>query len=221
MPDVVRIGIDKVAPQPAARRQLELGIASMLNGVSKVTGLKMMAGFYEDDVWPNAMATMYGTRAGFDGEMLIGWSLVSRILEEPNSSFYLAAILAHESGHIVQLRHNMCESLLCQTLVRIELHADFIAGTILQRAGVPISGNAEKLLVGNWRSLGDTKYGNFNHHGTPEQRLLCLIRGFESAADKSADFITLARNAALSIDGLGVCREETDFGAPASSDGRD
>jgi hypothetical protein len=214
-PDVERIGIDRVAPKPNERRQLELGIGSMLNAVNRVTALKMSASFYEDDVWPNAMATI-AVRTGFDGELLIGWSLVSRILEEPNSSFYLAAILAHESGHIVQLRNNMCASLMCQTVVRLELHADFIAGAILRRAGVPISESAEKLLASNWRKLGDTEYGNFNHHGTPEQRLLCLTQGFQSAAEKSAEFITLARNAARSIDSLGVCRDATDSGVLGS-----
>ena len=207
-PKTVRIGVEKVAPIPAIRHQLELGISSILNAVGMVTNLKISASFYEDDVWPNAMAS-YRTNQGFDGEILIGWSLVSRVLDEPDGSFYLAAILAHESSHIVQLKHDMCAALLCDTLARIELHADFLAGAILRRAGVPIPQGAEKLIVSNWRKLGDTEYGNFNHHGTPEQRLACLTEGFRSAAMKSVSLVALASNAALSIDRLGVCGQQS------------
>jgi predicted metalloprotease len=134
--------------------------------------------------------------------VLVGWSFAKRIIKMQGGAYFLVGVIAHECAHILQLQMSLCESLLCSgRVVKVELHADFLAGVILSKSKASLSTLDESVLVDQWRNIGDTEYGDFNHHGTAEQRLASFRQGYTAGA--GADSISdLAQLSAIALQKL-------------------
>ena len=161
------IRLDQIEPNSKARHDLEVGIASILDTINRLTALRVSLEFYKDGVWQNAMATVQDTPRDSDGRVLVGWSFVKRIIKMQGGAYFLVGVIAHECAHILQLQMSLCESLLCSgRVIKVELHADFLAGAILSKSKATLPTLDESILVDQWRNIGDTDYGDYNHHGT-------------------------------------------------------
>ena len=90
----------------------------------------------------------------------------------PHKKRQLAAVLAHEYGHLLQYKARFNEA----WGIKFELTADFMAGWYLGRihnlTKADIDQTAELFL-----QLGDTSFTDPSHHGTPWQRSKIFSRG--------------------------------------------
>ena len=116
--------------------------------------------------------------------MLFGSALLFELMAVPeNPDAGVAAVCAHEFGHIVQLKRGLVPALNAgqTTVKRCELNADFMAGYFaglrkLQRPEFPAAA-----FAATQERLGDYQFGNPYHHGTPQERAAAIVRGFEVA----------------------------------------
>jgi hypothetical protein len=197
--------LDVVVPDPTLRHKVEIAVGNIIESIRLATSYQMTVEFYEDDNWANASMSLAKVPIGVDGRLLIGWTLAHRIINSSENPFYLAAILAHESAHVVQLRTGLCKPLIDRgRVVRVELHADYLAGVILERSKIALPVAAAHALVEAWEKLGDAEYTNINHHGTRDERLAALSAGFTDGAIRE-DFHSLTQTGAQAIRKLRLC----------------
>ncbi|MEM8778260.1 MAG: neutral zinc metallopeptidase [Cyanobacteria bacterium P01_G01_bin.49] len=94
-----------------------------------------------------------------------------------DSAGYFA--LAHEYGHSVQRHLGMLKKEI--PLVVLELHADCLAGAFFaatNHVGILESGDLEEGVTMAMMT-GDYNYEHSSHHGTPKQRAIAFLTGFD------------------------------------------
>ena len=158
--------------------------------------MKVDPGFQYVDA-RNAFAVSDSFVAGFKGTVLIGVELVRELLEPDDGGISVAGVLAHECAHIFQFFSGYAQSLRGQTPVRVELHADVLAGYYLATK-VGSAGGRLAVMQRELIKHGTYNPQNPNYHGTPGQRNAALDEGytlarngvtFEDAAKEAADFV--------------------------------
>ena len=167
-------------PQPDDAFALDLYLGKCSISASYWFGVHPAFGYYDDSDGPNAFATPVRLFGGGkdEGTVLFGNKFLHQQLGRGmESATALAVIVAHEFAHIYQYGHS-CES-ACPSR---ELEADFLAGWMLARhakdqSDFKISADpAEAAAV--MFSYGDYLFNAPGSHGTPEQRLRAVRRGF-------------------------------------------
>ncbi len=140
--------------------------------------------YYDDQRSPNAYATSAVRLARTDGTILFGTELLRRFrgeLEYPEVA--VAAVCAHEFGHILQFKHALYQKLTAgqPTVKRGELQADYFAGYFagLRKLARP-SYPAAVVAVAMYK-LGDSNKTGKDHHGTTKERGAAVVRGFEAS----------------------------------------
>jgi predicted metalloprotease len=96
----------------------------------------------------------------------------------------VAAVCAHEFGHIVQYRHDLIDKVQAgqPTVKRTELQADYFAGYFAGRRKLERSTFPTSVVALTIHRLGDTEFSNPGHHGTPQERGWAVTQGFEAAS---------------------------------------
>ena len=135
--------------------------------------------FFNDVDAPNAFATTAPIAGPSpDGSVCFGVRLLHA---EANTQWWgaaIAGIAAHEWGHIKQLQRIRIDGANWGWVAKRELQADYLAGWYLrvkQMAGTPV------VLDGLGQSLfnkGGYDFNNPDWHGTPQQRVGAMTRGF-------------------------------------------
>jgi hypothetical protein len=116
------------------------------------------------------------------------------MLQQPeHPDAHIAAICAHEFGHICQYKQNTIPRLKAgyPTSKRVELHADYLAGAFaglrkLQRASFP----AAVVALAQY-NVGDHQTSNPDHHGTPDERGQAVVEGFKAIYERREPFRTV------------------------------
>ena len=165
-------------------RDLDYAIAQTLSMLTDTWNVLPGFAWFEETGPPNAFASPARWLSRADGSVIFGRNLLARLLnarEQPDVG--IAAVVAHEYGHITQYKHNLKPALLAgqNTVKRLELHADFLAGFFagmrkLQRPGFPAA-----VFATTQYSAGDYRPDRISHHGTPEERAAAIVKGFETA----------------------------------------
>lgn len=125
---------------------------------------------YDDSDGLNAMAIPDKS------QILLGSRLIRyHLLKAGRGLRSLQAVLAHEYAHLAQERFPNSLSFAYR-----ELHADLLAGYYLSRNGL-VDSSCFWIYANATYEIGDYHFGSFNHHGTPEERLTCLLAGFRLA----------------------------------------
>ncbi len=159
--------------------------------LSALFGQRPGFGFIDDWDSPNAYATADTLVPGTWGTVLYGSTLFRQTLAAyDDGGMAVMCILAHEFGHIAQYAYGLEQRLLWGqgTVRRVELHADFLAGYYLARR------KAEQPELVLWAAgdmlfrIGDYAFNDWNHHGTPEQRVAAAEAGFRLGADQAPAF---------------------------------
>lgn len=117
-----------------------------------------------------------------DGTVLLGRDLLFELLaelEHPDAA--VAAICAHEFGHIVQFKNRLVLHRNQPTVKRTELHADFLAGYYAGIRKLSKPDFPAAVFATTQEKVGDYAFTNRNHHGRPEERAAAIVRGFEVA----------------------------------------
>ncbi|API53048.1 hypothetical protein BMW22_16765 [Rhizobium leguminosarum] len=132
--------------------------------------------------------------AGTWGTVLFGRPLFRKEMEvQDKTGLTVIAIIAHEFAHIHQYALNLDKELLegQPTVKRLELHADILAGFFLgaRKREAPSLSMYSAGEVFN--RIGDSKFTDRNHHGTPLERVSASQFGFDRGrtGDYSLDTI--------------------------------
>jgi hypothetical protein len=162
-------------------------LAMMLASISKTFHVLPGFGYYDDSNVHNAYANPEDRLNQSDGTVLFGLGLLSEKLQATPSGVQVAAVCAHEFGHIVQFKHNIQPRLGngVPTVKPIELHADFLAGyfaACYQEANPRF--HAEQFAMSQYNG-GDTATWDSSHHGTSKERGNAVSTGFESRKRKN------------------------------------
>lgn len=131
---------------------------------------------FDDASSPNAFASAATTDPSRAGTVALGLVLLEQeMFAADRGEPAVAAVLAHEWSHILQLR----EGCVLSGKQR-ELHADFLAGYYLGWRHGP-SPHSIAAVMSALRDKGDYSFGSATHHGTPDERVRALIAGFAHA----------------------------------------
>jgi hypothetical protein len=137
---------------------------------------------YIEDPSPNAFAVPTSLIPGTQGTVYIGINLItSEFNNSPFGGVAVAGISAHESGHILQFQTGYAATLAGPTAQLMELHADFLAGYYLGRSQAH-SKEHVGIFAQSLFSRGDYDYNGQTHHGTPDQRVRAMNKGYDIGA---------------------------------------
>jgi hypothetical protein len=164
-------------------RDFDVALAHTLAMISDEFSVLPGFAYYDDYEGPNALATPAARRQRADGTVLFGQRLLKQLLatrESPDVA--VAAVCAHEFGHILQYKHHLDERVGegQPTVKRVELQADYFAGFFAgirkrEREDFP----AAVFAVTQFES-GDDRVNHPQHHGTKEERGAAISQGFEA-----------------------------------------
>lgn len=178
--------------QSSGDRQFDYALAHTLSRISDKLGVLPGFAYYEDGGEENAYASPYARLNNSDGTVLYGLNFLRRALRaRENPDVGVAAVCAHEFGHILQYKRKLEPVLLNNqpTVKRLELHADFLSGYFAgarkrEKPDYPAAIYAVKA-----HEIGDTAFTDRNHHGTPDERADAVVQGFKAAYEshKSLD----------------------------------
>lgn len=183
-------GSEPVIPK-SGDAMFDRALAQTLAKISGIFGVIPGFGYYDDYDGLNAYASPAVRMAKSDGTVLFGIGLLKQLrskLEAPEIG--VAAVCAHEFGHIVQFKRGLRQPLLAgqSTVKRLELHADFLAGVFAgirkrERPEFP----AAIVAMTQW-SVGDHQTQSPQHHGTPKERGDAVAEGFSAIKDGNLTF---------------------------------
>jgi hypothetical protein len=174
-------------------KNLDLALAHSLAYLSDSFSVLPGFAFLDDVSGPNAYASLSNALGRADGSVMLGIRLLNKLLQEPEApDAQIAAVCAHEFGHICQFKHNVISILEkgYRTAKRVELHADYLAGAFaglrrLQKSDFP----AAVVALAQF-NVGDHQKDHPDHHGTPEERGQAVVQGYKATFERREDFIT-------------------------------
>jgi hypothetical protein len=157
--------------------------------ISRQYGFRPASFFYDDSGSRNAFAVPDVVDPRFpDGTVVCGLELISTELKRDGRGYAVPTILAHEFAHIMQFK--LIQGF--QGSSRAELHADYMAGWYLAREMASLITDPQSSLKAFFE-IGDYEFNSPDHHGTPEERLGALERGWSVGALSPYDAFTSGR----------------------------
>ena len=173
---------DEPIIQHSSNRDFDRALAYMLASISSVFGVLPGFGYYDDGNRHNAYANPARRLGRRDGTVLFGLGLLQDKLSEVPGGARVAAVCAHEFGHIVQFKYDLQARIRSgsSTVKPIELHADYLAGyyAARHREDVP-SFPAAEFAMSQYLG-GDPYVGEEDHHGTRRERGAAGEAGFKA-----------------------------------------
>jgi hypothetical protein len=181
----------------SGNKPFDRALAVTLSKLTALFGVLPGFGFYddsEDKPTGNAQASPSPRlRADGDGSVVFGRILFANLMNRPqNPELGVAAVCAHEFGHIAQYKRGADNLLIGpdRRVKRLELHADFLAGYFagkrkLEKPDLPAAVFAQSQFnVGG----EDSGFGAINFHGTKKERGDAVVAGFEAAYEDRLEF---------------------------------
>lgn len=165
-------------------KDFDYALAQILAKISDVLTILPGFAYYNDHDGENALATKASRLGRADGTVLFGQRLLRRLrMTRESPEVGVAAICAHEFGHILQYKKGLDTKVGAgqPTVKRIELQADYFAGYFagvrkIERPGFPAA-----VFALTQYNAGDNMINNPNHPGTPDERAAAIVKGFETA----------------------------------------
>lgn len=185
-------GVIESSGDPAVDRALGKALVRLAGLFGQRPGF----GFFDDYGMPNAYATYETTVPGTWGTVLYGMTLFRQLVEGyADEGMAVMMIAAHEFGHIAQYAAGADQQLQAgsYTVKPVELHADWLAGWYLgmrKRDRPDLSLNEAGSFLS---SMGDYMTFDYNHHGTPDERVAAAEAGYKHAEGGGTDFATAFR----------------------------
>jgi len=164
-------------------RDFDMALAHTLARISDEFMVLPGFAYYDDYDGANAFATPDARLHNADGTVLFGQRYLKQLLASRESpDVAVAAVCAHEFGHILQYKRKLDQRVLegQSTVKRAELQADFFAGYFAgirkrEREDFPAAVFAVTQFNG-----GDPGIDDPQHHGTNEERGAAVAKGFEA-----------------------------------------
>ncbi|MBI1818661.1 MAG: hypothetical protein HYR72_27065 [Deltaproteobacteria bacterium] len=186
------------ARSSTGNNRMDKALISELKHILQVMQISPGFRIIDDLGGPNAFAIDRTLVRGTKGTVLFGINLLSEELVAKAGGYAIAGIAAHECSHVFQYQSPFGARLTrgARTAKPMELHADFLAGFYLgQKRGsdLHIETFAKSLY-----DKGDWNFNDPGHHGTPDERVNAMKRGFALARDKKS-FSEAAENGAIYV----------------------
>lgn len=172
----------------SGNKDLDRALIAEVRKVDRIFQINPGYRFLRDGGRPNAYATSETQVSGTWGTIVFGLTLMSQELQTEYGGAAIAGIAGHEGAHIFQFQHNYAARLRGSTARPQELHADYLAGYYFaqtERTEHSLIVFAESLF-----SKGDYAFNSPDHHGTPEDRVSAMRRGY--AAGDNSDIFAVA-----------------------------
>jgi hypothetical protein len=193
-PKVLSFNIETdVIKNGSGNKPFDIALAHTLSKLSDIFGVLPGFAFFDDGNSFNAFASGSQRLGRGDGSVIFGMELFTFLMsqnEAPEAG--IAAVCAHEFGHIVQYKRGVVPRLVQDNgrVKRLELHADYLAGYFSglrkrERAEFPSA-----VFAATQYLFGDTNFGHAGHHGTKDERAQAVIEGFQAAYRDKKDFDT-------------------------------
>lgn len=165
-------------------RDFDLALAQTLAKMSRALDVSPGFAFYDDFDGHNAYATTRVRLNGADGTVLFGKGFLRELRAGKESpEVAVAAVCAHEFGHILQFKLNLSARVRngATSVKRTELQADFFSGYFagLRKKERPSYPAAVGALA--QYNVGDNNVRSPQHHGTRDERGAAFVRGFEAS----------------------------------------
>jgi hypothetical protein len=165
-------------------RDFDRALAHTLARISDLYQVLPGFAFFDDSDGLNAYATTQVRLQRADGTVIFGQGLLKRLMRTPEApDACIAAVCAHEFGHILQYKLGIADKLKAgqPTVKRVELNADFFAGYFAgvrkkERATFPAA-----VFAMTQYTFGDNMVNAPDHHGTRDERAQAVIAGFEAS----------------------------------------
>lgn len=161
----------------------DFALAHTLSAMSEL--MHVLPGFcyFDDSEAENAYATSRVKLNRGDGTVLFGRGMLRRLMrEKEHPDVNVAAVCAHEFGHILQYKRGLTQIVGAgqTTVKRVELQADYFAGYFagvrkLSRPQYPAAVYAVAM-----HRFGDHAIQSPKHHGRPDERAAAIVQGFEA-----------------------------------------
>lgn len=168
----------------SGNRRLDRSMIAELRKVNRIFEIRPGYAYIDDSDSPNAFAHSVAYRQNTRGSIYFGLNLIKSELGKPFGGAAVAGIAAHEGAHIFQFFSDFLGELQSGTTAReMELHADFLAGYFFAA-----SNRTKRSLDAFGSSLfekGDYDFNNEGHHGTPEERLEAMSKGYDTQSSRS------------------------------------
>lgn len=176
-------GDDKIIPK-SGDADFDAALALTLFKVSELFEVSPGFAYYDDSEGMNAYASPKVRMNGADGTVLFGTQLFRMLRSQnDNPDLAIAAVCAHEFGHIIQFKHDLFDKVRAgqPTVKRPELQADFFAGYFAgarkrQKPDFPAA-----VFAATQYRFGDDHVDDSGHHGTSDERASAVIAGFEAS----------------------------------------
>jgi hypothetical protein len=185
-------------------KTFDFALSKSLARMSDVFEVLPGFGFYDDHDDHNAYATPRVRLKNADGTVLFGKGLLRRLMSGHESpEVAVAAICAHEFGHILQFKRGLVRSLHSEEPIKQdELQADFFAGYFagirkLERPTFPAA-----VFALTQYNAGDNMINDPNHHGTKKERGDAIVRGFQAAFEEGQLLDEAVETSAAYVKGL-------------------
>lgn len=183
----------------------DYALAQTLAKISATFSVLPGFAYYEDVDAKNAYATSVARQNNADGTVLFGQRMLKELLKRTQSpDVGVAAVCAHEFGHIVQykLGLNKIVGVNDSNVRRLELQADFLAGYFAGVRKRERSDFPAEVFAETQHSFGDTLFGDSSHHGTPQERGNAIVEGFKSAFTSRVAFSEAVDRSTKYVNGL-------------------
>jgi hypothetical protein len=167
----------------SGNQQLDYWHYGEYNNLVQKFGVSPDIYFYDDGARPNAYFTPQISNGQFpDGQVAIGLNWIQKEFSNSptNSGVSIAIIMAHEFAHCVEHKYKVYAT----RNHRNELFADYLAGCYLHLKSMSIGEQYISEVANSFYSIGDYSFNDPGHHGTPEQRLSCLMAGYDFSKSK-------------------------------------
>jgi hypothetical protein len=176
-------------------REFDYALAQTLSGLTDAFDVLPGFAYYDDHAAENAYATTARRMGHADGTVLFGRHFLHTLLAQPaDADVAVAAICAHEFGHIAQFKYGLVDALLsgARTIKRAELHADFLAGYY---AGLRKRQRPNYPVVQFAAGLSNLKSGNAGAlaHGSARERASAIALGFQTSYRDRRSFAEAVR----------------------------
>jgi hypothetical protein len=171
-------------------RDFDFALAQTLSRITEIYGVLPGFSFFDDYDGPNAYATPAKRLQRADGTVLFGKRYFMNAMQEKESpEVGVIATCAHEFGHIVQYKHGLQKRLTegHPNIKRLELNADFFAGYFAGARKLEKPEFPAAVFAANRYAHGDY-HTSKTHHGTPDERVAAIVRGFETSYKERRSF---------------------------------
>lgn len=168
----------------SGNKEFDQALAQTLYRLTDLFSILPGFAFFNEDQGPNAFASPSKRLHRSDGSVVFGQQLLKKLMgfaEHPAAR--VAAVCAHEFGHIVQYKRGIDRVLVGTDgrVKQLELHADYLAGYFagtrrLARSDFPASTFADAQF-----NAGDNMISHPDHHGTGEERGEAVSAGYFAA----------------------------------------